>query len=515
MKWRKYILSLMVGIVVFGAGVISFNMIVDPYHIWNIYSKIGVNYYSIKDSSLERIVKPIRFLQYQPDTVFFGESTLNYSINPDYYTELTGKSSYNLSINAARIYEIRRYVEYAAMNDKNLKHVIVGLEFNQFLDAKPLPSTMPGFDEVQLSQKHITGDNFCKMTFSLQACEDSFQTILENRSHRYEYRTYTDRGKLTDERVASIYDASDFFGEMRDWHSREGFLRDVTLSNERLDELRYIVNFCKENNIKLTLFIPPYHSILMEALLGKLPTIYDEWERQIVQIAPVMDFTSYNDITMSRDMPNPFFWNAWHMKSSLGNLVIDRLAGNLSANMPDDFGIMVTPANVDVHLQRIHQAHEAWRGSNAELIDEIRYTEGFIELPPRELQRMQVEQNNSIIHLDHIAGVDDVKSETVVRISRGNGFRISGWSLTELGKIERRYGVLENERGDCYYTLLCKFPRPDLVKSLHHADCIQAGFIIWTGAAYVPNGSYAFRIMECSKERLYISDLLAKVEVVD
>ena len=97
--YRRYLYKLSGMIVVLISLLIACMIVVDPYAIWRVYHKQGVNMFSAHAVNFERVSKPIEVMRMQPNTVFVGSSRVKFALRPEYYNALTGKSNtYNLSL---------------------------------------------------------------------------------------------------------------------------------------------------------------------------------------------------------------------------------------------------------------------------------------------------------------------------------------------------------------------------------------------------------------------------------
>ena len=61
-----------------------------------------------------------------------------------------------------------------------------------------------------------------------------------------------------------------------------------------------------------------------------------------------------------------WFWESVHYKKSLGDLIIQRIFNNNDSNstIPDDFGILLTPSNIEKHLKNLREARVAYYNSH-------------------------------------------------------------------------------------------------------------------------------------------------------
>ena len=70
-----------------------------------------------------------------------------------------------------------------------------------------------------------------------------------------------------------------------------GYHTQYKLSEDRFNDFKKIVEFCRQNNIELIVFISPSHATQWEALrVTDRWDSFEEWKRKMVAITPVWDF---------------------------------------------------------------------------------------------------------------------------------------------------------------------------------------------------------------------------------
>jgi hypothetical protein len=142
------------------------------------------------------------------------------------------------------------------------------------------------------------------------------------------------------------------------------------------------------------LYIQPNHAYLLETfkIKGLWPTM-DQWKRELVNILaedaaahpkekpfPLWDFSGYNTITteaipQSGDTTTKmkWYWEGSHYKKELGDQILDRIFNYQSAmrKVPQDFGILLTPDNLETHLANIRQKQQVYTQTHPGEIAEI------------------------------------------------------------------------------------------------------------------------------------------------
>jgi hypothetical protein len=120
-----------------------------------------------------------------------------------------------------------------------------------------------------------------------------------------------------------------------------------------IKDLKDLVGFAKENRIQLKFFIVPLYST---KYLDSGPNELDRFKRALSKIADFWDFSGLNSITTNKY----YYYETWHFRTIVGDMVLSRLIGNKDVTVPEDFGVLVTAQNVDSHLQYLRQQMEEY-----------------------------------------------------------------------------------------------------------------------------------------------------------
>ncbi|MDY7016590.1 MAG: hypothetical protein SVX43_23945, partial [Cyanobacteriota bacterium] len=135
-----------------------------------------------------------------------------------------------------------------------------------------------------------------------------------------------------------------------------------------------IVELCREQGIELNVFIPPAHATDNDAIrvTGQWE-VFEEWKRKMVELVPVWDFSGYNSVVTEpiQDRMENYTDNS-HFTTRVGNLILDRIFSKNAEAVPADFGVLLTPENVDSHLAQIERDREVWAARNPEEVELVR-----------------------------------------------------------------------------------------------------------------------------------------------
>lgn len=63
-----------------------------------------------------------------------------------------------------------------------------------------------------------------------------------------------------------------------------------------------------------------------------------------------------------------------HYTSPVGKLILNRLFNYQKETVPPDFGVLITPANIESHLAKINKDREVWTRNNP---DQVKLLKGL------------------------------------------------------------------------------------------------------------------------------------------
>lgn len=127
--------------------------------------------------------------------------------------------------------------------------------------------------------------------------------------------------------------------------------------NGVIKDLKDLVQFARENHIQLKFFIVPFYAT---KYLDAGPDELDRFKRELAGLADFWDFSGFNSITTNRY----YYYETWHFRNLVGDMILSRMSGNKNENVPKDFGVFVTAQNIEQHLQRLRQQMKDYLSAN-------------------------------------------------------------------------------------------------------------------------------------------------------
>lgn len=429
----------------FMSSIVLFNIVIDPYNIFTKEIKKRPTELKTKDY----LTKTVKIIQTKPDQIILGTSIVdvgyalagslsvfdNVNFNQDkkqLEEELPINSRvFNGGIHGGTLYEMYQLLQHTYLNNKKLKHVIIGLDWHIFTNERPptdhkqdiatlkkthlLPlyyadafMTWAGTRDAYLSfaEQHKIARNINKIFLKVPMF---FDRLLSNIKHYASKENYGSTnalepdvipdyfnppqkqyviGRLKQEMTAlllSIYYISSLYADF----AKQG--EKVVLNPEAFDYLQKIVNFAHQNNIKLDVYITPQqgtHWVTAEKF--GLGSYVDQWLFRVAQITPYWDFSARIDF--NDEVTDYFRGDDRHFNTDAGKIILTSI---MRGQANPKIGInYVTKDTVQQSILRRHQAQADWLSHNKYLADIFSYPEfGQMRHCHGDIQKLLVHYN--------------------------------------------------------------------------------------------------------------------------
>ncbi|WP_238361110.1 hypothetical protein [Iningainema tapete] len=337
------------------------NLMIDPFGFMGSPAIAGLNKFKTEREDYPRLFKAADIIRIKPKTIFLGTSTTDYSLEPNHPGLANLQPAYNSALPAVNMYELMRYFEHTLYNQPELKQVIIGIDAFIFDQYRP---NRVDYDEQRLLTNKRSYHDMFNVTFSMNAFLASLKTIGTN-LHNSDFQPYAFNGKRNENWFTNSKPAIYRFISSLNRDLPEI----ITLSDERFNNFKKVIEVCRERNIDVKVFMPPLHASVMAGyVLNDKIKVIEETKRRLVNIIPVWDFSGFNSITIdpvSNNMKN--YVDAFHYRREIGNLVLNRLLNFQTQTVPSDFGYLMKPENIDTHFAEIRSQAKNWLKDNSEL----------------------------------------------------------------------------------------------------------------------------------------------------
>jgi len=393
---RRYLIYFVCSALCSALGLAAFNWTIDPYAIFQTRGLLKQHEIKPLLTLNERVFKTVRLARENPGAVILGTSRADIGIDP-VHPALADGHAVNLATFGQPIGETRRLLELAA-SQGGLKTALVGLDFFAFNALFPNPS--------DYDAENFSASRPWQLAFSVTTSMDSWT---------YRKRVIGEPGDCCFSNGARNANLPNTFRG----HYRSHFMSSERMyllekyrpsptcdysfnprrhtQNSTLDDYREMITLAHQQHIALKLFISPSHARQWEVIAtAGLTEKWEAWKRELVKINveeaartksepfPLWDFSGYNAINREAvpaegDMQTVMRWysDSSHFTPELGMVLLDKMSG-LPINkpdVPDDFGVLLTPATLEPQIDAIRKGHLAYRLTNPQDISEIAQVE--------------------------------------------------------------------------------------------------------------------------------------------
>jgi hypothetical protein len=155
------------------------------------------------------------------------------------------------------------------------------------------------------------------------------------------------------------------------------------LSDARFEALSALLADAGRAGVKVDVVQLPMHAVALESYFaaGRWP-MYERWVATLTRVvadhnekfpgSPVTfwNFCNYDSFTTDPALnTSVWYYDPFHITIPLGDLVLDRIMRFPPPPGTDltDFGLMMTPANLDSHLARLKHDHQAYYDANPQI----------------------------------------------------------------------------------------------------------------------------------------------------
>lgn len=376
-----------------------FNYIIDPYNIFRTFYIQGINTSKPATSNRTALAKAYMVNDINAKTLIVGTSSFDIGIDPEssLFPEYL-QPVFNLAIPGANIYKQYRYIQHAVSLYKP-EMIILSIEFQSFLYENEgyfndLANNLDRIYENRLNVTYSGETNNDKQfqyfkdlvasLLSITATIDSGRTIIEG-DNEWINKTGLSSGFA---RFGNEVKNKGHFSVFRDVlisHIPTVTGKVTSTESPGIKTLKEIVKFCKKENIRLILVIPPYHVFVYQLWdsLG-LWEEFEYWKQVILQTIKstdsnnggitILDFATYNKYTIEQ-VPEKsdnkykmnWFWEPIHFKTTLGNRILEKIF--IKTNERTLFGAELTQLRICEHLKRNRTSKHTYILNNRDQIE--------------------------------------------------------------------------------------------------------------------------------------------------
>jgi hypothetical protein len=359
-KLRNYFTALASTIAVLAVAAASLTIAVDPYRMWDTREIAGFNAMKPRVDQQHLLAKTYMLERHTPKTLLLGNSRIEVGLDPE--SPLwpdAARPAFNAGIAGADLSIARGLLRDTAAREP-LDTIIVGVDFVDFLGRTPRgPSPDRGRSpaegrlmltpdgQVNPERRSQAWKDGLSTTLTIDAVMDSLVTLMDQRPNVSNTMTRDGFNPLFPYRAEVEHNGYyELFRQKQVAYEQQydGFAVPNFSNPDQNVEFGYVAEILRlaaSRNVKVVLFIYPYHSSYLDMVADKgLWTAFEDWKRALVRVVDrqssgrrdlvkLWDFSGYSPYSLEAIPPRgdthskmKWYWEAGHYTSDLGNVLI-------------------------------------------------------------------------------------------------------------------------------------------------------------------------------------------------
>ncbi len=365
--------------------VILFVALVDPYQLFRLVDVEGFNRIKPLPEQYREQIKLVQAKALRPNALLLGNSRIEVGLDPaSPQLSSHGYSAYNLALSGTTLAVAQRMFDSVRSETAPPAMAVVGVEFLDFLVSPSALAEVPDkpgdwreswqwrFDAL-FSMKSLSD---AWRTLRLQTASDPEMMTLQGQTPLHEYNKFARReGYHLIFQQRAQENAKNLVRKPHNLYGADG-------SSASINRLREMLVRMAEDGTEVHLIIYPYHAQLMAMFEeAGLQASMEQWKSLLVrEIEKVQsrqpsarirlwDFSGYSSVQCEpipapgdTDSTTRFYWEAGHFKSSVGELIQQRILGGA-----EPFGVALTAATLAQNTQRIGVERAQCAAANPEV----------------------------------------------------------------------------------------------------------------------------------------------------
>lgn len=340
MNYRQWLVMTLGSILLILLAIAGFNAWMDP--LWTFDHAHRGNSIQVSFNERQQKTNHLTFTNTRYKALLLGSSRVTYL---DQHQLIPGPV-YNYAVNNMLPYEYPDYIDYAVRcSGQEFEVIYIGLDFFATNRNLVLPNRFEA-PAYYINEANRFGYRWWNL-LSFDALQYSRQNLGMARSGVPVNFAYT-RSNVKTLQPTTPQEKEQRIADNLQWYGQQAYTTDYQYQNVALI-LQQIKD--KYPRTRLVVFTTPVAEPLFREMVrvGRLPD-YQRWINDNTRVCgELYNFMTINSVTS--DLDN--FYDASHIYPAVGRWVAHRVSGIEDQSIPDDFGIRVTPANLDEHLRAV------------------------------------------------------------------------------------------------------------------------------------------------------------------
>lgn len=342
MSSKKWFISFIISFLLIIGGYALFNILVDPFGVFGDVIYDWASY----DMTVNPRVAKIAYLDqnYEKyDSYIIGCSSTS-SIPVESLNKYFGGNFYNLFMYGADMMDVEKTCEYIIKN-YNVKNLIVNVFIsnatNYNVDSERVQDTLHAKVSGDSILSFLSKFMFLKPEHAVEKMDainsdvylpEAFDIFIPETG---EY----DKRKRDVEPIRSLEEYYEAYPEFKNYPVTEITMNEI---DNAIASVEKIKNLCEKSGVNVQFMSAPVYSDHLKCFPQ------DKVKEFFTKLADVTPYWSF--VTSSLTDEPRFFYDATHLRNSLGKMVVAKMAGATDIYMPDDIGTYITKENVEEYL---------------------------------------------------------------------------------------------------------------------------------------------------------------------
>ncbi len=323
------------------------NVLVDPF---GVFGDVLFHWDSYSETLNPRVGK-LEYLDrhYEEyDSYILGCSSTS-SFPVEELNEYMDAKFYNLFVYGADMLDTEDMTRYILRN-----YTVKNILLNVYIDNGAIYDD-PGIDNLT-GAMHYAADGSSKLGFYGKYLLLGPRWSLDKVERYFQNRLFADAFDVFDV-TSGTYDKRqrdvEYIGDLPEYESRPAYAEfadyptytvRLTKTGPAMESLRRIVAMCEDAGVHLTVVCGPVNAGYMEGIPREEAA---EFYRALAEVTPFWDFS-----ISSISLEPRYFYDLTHFRNCVGVMAEARMFGDESVYIPEDFGVYVTPENVESLIER-------------------------------------------------------------------------------------------------------------------------------------------------------------------
>lgn len=330
MNYKRFFYSFLGAALLLIGTIATLNYYLDYYGVFHT-DRLVVRSNSFNDrfAKMRYLIANRNFTKY--DSYLFGTSRVQ-KTDPN----VTGQKTYNLGIPAGMTEEYLQQLRMLLDHGAEIKTIYIGLDqlaYSYKYNYQPL-YTDNILKDLDVYLKSLVNPSVIGKMISYSKGEVNLALV-----HTTGMSKVPDFAESAIEQNPDRYVKEDKFNHPDVWEF------DSNEFERCIQNLKEIKTLCDQNHIEMKVFFNPQH---MTTYLAYDMDMMLRFKKELVKICPFWDFSGVNYITVN----NYFWFETSHPRPFVCDKMLSIVSGNKWIDWMPDFGVYVTPENVDAFCEK-------------------------------------------------------------------------------------------------------------------------------------------------------------------